>query len=268
MVVKRWLSELHARNPILAVTGWIHWVLFAALVLIYPFDHRTILGISPWIKPMKFASSIAIYVWTLGWYLHYLSERKRLVRIISIGVSALMFGEITLITLQAARGTTSHFNVATPLDAAIFTTMGSMIGSNTLLVAVALLLFFVTKTDIPRAYLWGIRLGMIVFLLASVEGVFMVIHGSHTVGAPDGGPGLPFVNWSRRHGDLRVGHFVGMHALQILPLIGYWRSRSGNPEWAQVSYTVAFSFLYLCLAALLFWIAVLGGPLPLLAITR
>jgi hypothetical protein len=266
--MKRWLSELYARNPVLATTGWFHWALVAVLILIYPFDSRTILGISPWIKPMKFASSIAIYVWTLGWYLHYLSGRKRLVRIISIGVSALMFGEMTLITLQAARGTTSHFNVATPLDAAIFATMGSMIGSNTVLVAVALILFFVTKTEIPRAYLWGIRLGMIVFLLASVEGVFMVIHGSHTVGAPDGGPGLPFVNWSRQHGDLRVAHFVGMHALQVLPLIGYWRSRSGNPQWAQVSYTVAFSFLYLCLAVLLFWMAVLGGPLPLLANTR
>jgi len=143
-----------------------------------------------------------------------------------------------------------------------------MIASNTILIAIALVLFFVTKTEIPRAYLWGIRLGLIVFLLASAEGIFMVIHGSHTVGAPDGGPGLPFVNWSLKHGDLRVAHFAGMHALQILPLIGYWRSRSGNPQWAQVSYTAAFSFLYLCLAVLLFVMAVLGGPLPLFANTR
>jgi len=268
MVVKRWLAELYARNPVLAVTGWLHWALVATLILIFPFDSRTILGINPWIKPMKFASSIAIYVWTLGWLLHYISGRPRLIRTISWGVVITMFAEISLITLQSARGTTSHFNIATRLDAAIFTTMGSMIGINTLLVAVVLVLFFVTQPQIPRAYLGGIRLGLLVFLLASAEGVFMVIHGSHTVGAPDGGPGLPFVNWSRQHGDLRVAHFAGMHALQILPLIGYWRSRSGNPPWAQVSYTVAFSLLYLCLTALLFWLAMLGGPLPFFANIR
>ena len=42
----------------------------------------------------------------------------------------------------------------------------------------------------------------------------------HTVGDIDGGPGLPFFNWSRHHGDLRVSHFFGIHSLQIIPLVG------------------------------------------------
>ena len=259
--VIQWLRELYQANPVLAITGWCHWALLAVLIALYPFDSRAILGISPWIKPMKFSISIAIYVWTLAWYLRYLSGRRRLVTIISWGVSVSMFTEILCITLQAARGTTSHFNVATPFDATIFGVMGGMIGVNALLVFVTWLLLSTSSPPIPRAYLWGIRLGLIVFLLASAEGVFIVIHGAHTVGAPDGGPGLPFVNWSRQHGDLRAAHFAGMHALQILPLFGYWLSRSRRPESSQVSYTAAFSFLYLSLIGLLFWIALQGRPL-------
>jgi hypothetical protein len=260
-MIKNIFRELYQSNPVLTVTGWIHLLLFATLVVVCQFDSRTILGINPWIKPMKFSVSIAIFVWTLAWYLRYVSERRRTVQIISWVVAISMLSEIVCITLQPARGTTSHFNVATPLDAAIFAFMGSMIGINALLVAWTMLLFFVARLQLPMAYLWGIRLGLLVFLLASAEGVLMIKHGSHTVGAADGGPGLPFVNWSTEHGDLRVAHFAGMHALQILPLIGYWMSRSRRRETAQVAYTVAFSFLYLGVMVLLFWTAWDGRPL-------
>jgi hypothetical protein len=259
--ILRALRELYASNPVLAITGWLHWILAAVLITGVQFDTRTILGINPWIKPIKFSVSIAIYVWTLAWYLRYLSGRRRAVRMISWGVSISVVSEIVGITLQSARGVPSHFNSATPLDAAIFAAMGMMIGINTVLLIRVCVLFFVDHPDISTGYLWGIRFGLILFLLASFEGVFMVLHGSHTVGAPDGGAGLPFVNWSREHGDLRVMHFAGMHALQLLPLAGYWLGRSGRPEAAQVSYTAAVFLLYFGTMALLLWMAWRGHPI-------
>jgi hypothetical protein len=257
------LQELYQSNPVLSITGWLHWILALLLVVLIPFDSRTILGISPWIKPMKFSVSIAIYVWTLAWYLRYLSRRRRSVKLLSWGVAFTMVAEITLITLQSAHGVPSHFNIATPVDATLFAVMGSMIGFNTLLLMWVTVLFFVDRAELPPAYLWGIRFGLVVFLLASFEGVLMVIHGSHTVGAADGGAGLPLVNWSRQHGDLRVAHFVGMHALQVLPLAGYWIAGGRSPERAKVAYTALMFLVYLGIMASLFWMAWQGRPLAL-----
>ncbi len=248
---------LHESNPILSVTGWAHVLLLAVLIGIAPFDTRTILGIDPWIKPMKFSASIAIYVWTLAWFLRYLAANARKIRGISWGVAVSMFVEIFLIVLQSARGTTSHYNNATPLDAAIFGVMGLMILLNSLLVAWVLALFLRERPAIPPAYLWGIRLGLVLFLLSAAEGGVMVGHRAHTVGAADGGPGLPFVNWSTQHGDLRIVHFAGMHALQILPLAGLLLSRISRRS---VTYTVVFAVGYFGFALFLGVLAWQGRP--------
>jgi len=257
------LRELRQRDATLYWVGWLHLVLLLALALIAPFDQRIVTGINPWIKPMKFSFSNAAFLWTVGWFQGYLLGPHRTKRLVSFGISLAMLAEIVLITMQAARGTTSHYNVATAFDAVVFAWMGLMIALNTMLVALFLLLyFFARRAPLPAAFLWGIWLGLLLFLAGSLEGLVMIARGSHTVGAPDGGQGLPWVNWSTQAGDLRATHLLGLHSLQVIPLVGWLVSRLRNISLpAQVVSVVAFAALYASLAVHLFLQALRGQPL-------
>src|SRR5215468_2689629 len=257
------IRESHARNPLLFVIAVAHVILLLIMMIIAPFDGREVMGINPWIKPIKFAASIAIYALTMGWILYELPLREKVKRRVSWAVAGTLVIEIALITMQAARGVTSHFNITTAFDAAIFSVMGTAITFNILVVAYVTQKFWRTDAKIPAPYLWGIRIGLTIFALASLEGFVMVSHAAHSVGAPDGGPGLPLVNWSTRGGDLRVAHFFGMHALQVLPLAGYLLSTrkaesltSNASRWVQVG-----GVDYALLALLLFLWAMAGRPL-------
>src|SRR5690606_25690290 len=87
-------------------------------------DPTTITGAPAWLKPAKFAASIAIYTLTLAWIFTLIPEWVRTRRLIGWVTAATMILEIAIISLQAFRGKASHFNVATPLDGALFTIMG------------------------------------------------------------------------------------------------------------------------------------------------
>jgi hypothetical protein len=259
---REFFHELYRRSKVLTITGWIHLALLAGMLVVSPFDSRLVMGINPWIKPVKFAISITIYVWTVAWLLEYLRLPSWTQRISSWGISISMLTEIACITAQAARGTTSHYNMNTPLDAAIFSIMGSMIALNTVLALVFLILFCIGRYDVPPPYLWGIRSGLVIFLAASAIGGVMLAHGSHAVGVKDGGPGLPIVNWSTSGGDLRAAHFLGLHALQVLPIVGFLIGR--HKRWTisqKTAYVLALSGAYAVLIAVLYFQAIHGSPL-------
>jgi hypothetical protein len=237
-------------------------------------DPREIGGAPAWMKPAKFAASIAIYTLTLAWVFSFLPAWKRTRRVVSWVSSVVFILEIVIIDLQAFRGTTSHFNVSTPLDGAMFTVMGLAILVQTLAaVAVATALWRQNFDD--RALGWALRFGMTISIIGAMSGGLMTpptqaqleaaraghrmtIAGAHTVGAPDGGPGLPVTGWSREHGDLRVAHFVGLHALQILPLLMLALARRGWNEARRVRMAVVVSGSYSTLFALLMWQALRG----------
>jgi hypothetical protein len=263
---RNFFAELHRRNPLLSRVAWANVALLAAAAAAAPFDARTVTGINPWIKPMKFAASVAVFLFTMAWLLEYLKAYGRAVRVVSWGVAAVFAVEQACIFLQAARGTTSHFNTRSAFDAAVFSLMGMMIVLNTALTAFVLLLFFrraaADGPPLAPAYLWGVRLGLLLFIAAGLQGFVMTSQMGHTVGAADGGPGLPLLSWSTRAGDLRIAHALGLHALQALPLAGYaFSRRTASERRHQVAFTFAFAAVYAAAFALLFRQAMLGRPL-------
>ena len=207
-------------------------VLFGVLLVV---DPRVVDGAPAWLKPLKFAVSIGIYSATFAWVVRALTDAPRLARLAVTTTVAALIVEMALIGLQAARGTTSHFNTSTLFDGAVFTVMGLAIAAQTLVaLAVAVALFRQPFAD--RAMGWALRLGMALTVAGASTGGLMTSPspaqiaqfkatgampraGGHTVGAPDGGPGLPGTGWSKAHGDLRVPHFLGLHAMQALPLL-------------------------------------------------
>ena len=219
----------------LTVTGFSMLAVLALTALGLAIDPRIVTGAPVWLKPAKFALSIAIYAFTLAWIFSFLDSWPKTRRGVGRVTAFVMFLEMAIIALQAYRGTTSHFNAATPLDMGLGLTMGLAIVTQTLsTIAVAVALWRQRVTDVALG--WALRLGMTMTIVGAFTGGLMTaptehqlaaaragqgmtIAGAHTVGAPDGGPGMPGTGWSTEHGDLRVPHFLGLHALQALPIV-------------------------------------------------
>jgi len=254
------LRRLHRLNPALSRAGWLNVALAALALALLPLDHRHVTGLLVWAKPLKFSLSIVAYAWTLAWLLASLpTAAQRAVRRLSLGVALSMAVEIAVIFVQAARGTTSHYNASSSLNGLLFGLMGVFILLNTILTAWAVYLAWRHRPAGSAGYAWGLRLGLLVFLVGSVLGGFMIHAGQHTVGAADGGPGLPGLGWSTAAGDLRLAHFLGMHALQALPLLG-WALGRWVPRRA-VALTWLGTALYAAAVAGLLLQALAGQPL-------
>lgn len=242
-------------NPVLLNTGLLHVALLFIFTLVSMFDHRQVLGINLWVKPVKFALSIAIYCFTWSCIISYLPSPLMQYKFAWFTAAALLF-EMLAIASQAVLGRQSHFNVSTPYSSAVFGLMGVIIVLQTLFALYIGILFFGVKPGaLNPAMLWAIRLGIITSCIFAFQGGYMASKLSHTIGAADGGAGLPVLNWSRRAGDLRVAHFAGLHALQIIPLFVMLFGITG------VAPVIWFSSCYFLFTSALFYQALLGRPI-------
>jgi hypothetical protein len=274
--LRAFVARLSTAEPLLTGTGLFMAALLLPLAVGVVADPREITGAPAWLKPAKFAASTAIYSLTLAWIFSYLPGWTRTRRLVGRVTALTFLLEVAIIGWQAWRGTTSHFNIGTPLDTTLFAVMGTAIVIQTIAsAAVAVALWRQRFAD--RALGWALRLGMVITIIgASTGGLMtrptsdqlaearatgrMAIAGAHTVGGPDGGPGLPVTGWSRRHGDLRVPHFIGLHAVQLLPMVPLITLRRKG-ETARIRLTVAAGAAYAVVFVALLIQALQGMPL-------
>ncbi|HEX8702104.1 MAG TPA: hypothetical protein VF815_24955 [Myxococcaceae bacterium] len=238
-----------ALSPLLTVSTAVMVLggLFTSAAMV--FDPRQLVGEPLWLKPTKFYVSLAIYNATLLYFLSFLSQHRRFVRGVGAILAACGALEMVAITLQAARGVRSHFNVATPFDSAVFAVMGvAILLLWVTMMVVAIVLVRSKLEDRPLAS--ALRVGLLVGVLGAALGQFMVTprseqlavakageklveSGSHTFGGKDGGPGLPLVGWSTTAGDMRPAHFLGLHGMQVLPFLAVLLARRRNRSESQ-----------------------------------
>ncbi|MGO4635746.1 hypothetical protein AB4225_33220 [Streptomyces sp. 2RAF24] len=245
------------------------------------FDHRVLLGAPIWAKPFKFSVSFIAYGLTLAWMLSLLpGARARRVGWWAgtvLTVASLM--EMVLITTQVVRGKQSHFNNATPFDTALFQAMGMTVVV-LWLAALVIAVLLLRARILDRATAWAVRISSFVALAGAAIGFVMVrptaeqlaqenpaTQGAHSVGVPDGGPGMPLTGWSTTGGDLRIAHFFGMHALQLIPLVLLVLSALA-PRFLRLAddrlrlrVVLVASVAYTATFALLTWQALRGQPL-------
>lgn len=231
-------------------------------------DDRVLTGVPIWLKPFKFAVSFVFYAWTLAWILAMLPRRSRPAEWSAVIVVGVAVVELAIIVTQVLRGQTSHYNMTTPLNALLWSAMGTSI----------MVLFFAQvaigvtalRQRIPdRPAAFAIRLGLGVSLLGMALAFLMTsqqtadgLIGAHSVGVPDGGPGMPVTGWSTTGGDLRIGHFVGLHALQALPLLAYALGRwTLLAERVRARLVLVGGIAYAVVVLLLTWQALRAQPL-------
>lgn len=192
-------------------------------------DPRELMGQNLWFKPLKFSLSIGLYCVSLAWMLGQFQRWRTAAWYAGTVTAVGLAVEMAIIGFAAAMGQRSHFNLTeVPWDT-LYSVMGASIAIVWVMALVVAVVLVVNPMRDPARNL-ALRAGTAIGIVGMAVAFFMVlptgeqlsdfqgIVGAHAVGVPDGGPGLPFLGWSTVGGDLRVAHFIGLHALQLLPL--------------------------------------------------
>src|SRR3712207_3693553 len=241
-------------------------------------DGRVLQGAPLWAKPLKFTASLAVYSATLSWLLSVPHRGRRWTSGAATFIAVVLFVEVGLVVVQAARGMFTHFNSSDD-PSNQFVQAGFALGIPAMFlanVALALVLSFQRfgRPDVRLAVRSGLYLailgmasGYLMFgqrrevTVADAGGREVELVAGHSVGVPDGGPGLPLTGWSTTGGDLRVPHFVGMHGLQVMILLALGLAALGLAERVRTRLVAVAALGYTGLFALLVWQALRGEPL-------
>ncbi|MDC1385657.1 hypothetical protein N8329_06720 [Crocinitomicaceae bacterium] len=251
--ILNFIKELKIRNEYLFYFGLFCLSLSILFIILTKLTTTQVHGVNAWFKPFKFAVSIGLFSWTMAWYCYYLSDFN--VTPFNWTVITLFGFELVYIVFQASKGLLSHFNISTPTHSLLYSLMGLIAVLVTLYTAYIGLLFFTQSfPNLPSYYVWSIRLGILLFVIFSFEGGLMGSRMNHSVGAINDNSNWWILGWSKTVGDLRVSHFIGMHALQILPLLSFYIFKNTKA-------TIVISIIYGLLAASTLVQALNGKPI-------
>ena len=166
-------------------------------------------------KPATFGLSFGLTLINVTFVASFVSlEERTRTRLLSVFTAACVL-ETFLVSLQAWRGVASHFNMATPFDAAVAQTLA--IGGG-ILVAVIVVLTVAAlrdRTSLPPGLRLAIRAGLIALVGAQVAGGVMIATGVRLVIAGD--PQLAYATG----GWLKPVHAALMHGILVLPLLAW-----------------------------------------------
>ncbi|MEM9376579.1 MAG: hypothetical protein AAGA72_10185 [Pseudomonadota bacterium] len=226
-------------------------------------DTRTLDGVDLWTKPQKFNVSLIVHFATFAILAQLIPQVKRTSKVMTVAalaaVASMLFEQVYM-TIQAGRARHSHFNSETNLEIVMYLIMG--VGATILVLTGVVIAVMIWRTRGLRSsgLVFGSIAGLIVGALSTLAFAgYMSASGSHFVGVhPEGGQTLPFFGWSLETGDLRPAHFVALHCMQSLPLIGYVSDRAGSPAVRLVSIAAV---LQVGLATALFANALAGRSL-------
>lgn len=257
------LAELIARQRPLALYGLALLMLALVGAALQAVDPRVLAGgVNVWVKPVKFLVSVGVFALTAAWFFGYIRPERRgallprMVVVMLIGAGSL---ELLWIGWQGANGLESHFNHDTPFYNLMYSLMGLfaviLLGSTLPLAwEIARRPAAGTRSDFIAAVVIGL---LLTFLLGGGLGGYMSAQPGHSVGA-EGGRVLLF-GWNRSGGDLRIAHFLGIHAQQAIPLLAAlvagWTARA---RWAALG---AGTLAYVAVTLAVFLQAVAGRPL-------
>lgn len=247
------IVQLKHRNETLFYYGLLCLLLSIVFITLTKFSNTQVYNVNAWYKPFKFAFSTFLFAWAMAWYCYYLPNFN--IQFYNWTVIILLGFEIFYIAFQANKGQLSHYNISTPVYATLYSMMAIAASLVTIYTGYVGLLFFKNSfPDLPNYYVWAIRLSILLFVIFSFEGFAMGSRLNHSVGALNDNSNWFILGWSKTVGDLRISHFIGMHALQVVPFLSYYLLKNAK-------LTIGISIFYGILALLTLIQAIQGKPL-------
>ena len=230
-----WWAEALQRERALSLFALFMAMAMLPTLVALGLDERMFRGVSIWAKPLKFMASLSLFAISTAWFMGLLPAAQRARTALRLVVWTIVIAgtaEVAYISLQAALGQASHYNTSSLFHKVAYQLMG--LGALSLMLTQPLLAWQIAKhgaTNLNPAWRDAVVLGLAMTFVLGVGAAAPLASAQ-----PPAGPGLPVLGWQLGGGDLRPAHFIGSHAQQFIPLLGWllvlaWPARARVVLW-------------------------------------